>query len=64
VTDAGTKPVRLIEIVVVADDAGAASTRPSVVAAIQMTLRIFGTPLFKRLMGPFLPATIPTRRDG
>ena len=44
VTDAGTKPVRLIEIVVVADDAGAASTRASVVMAIQMTLRISEPP--------------------
>jgi hypothetical protein len=34
----------LIEIVVVADDAGAASTRASVVKAIQMTLRISEPP--------------------
>jgi hypothetical protein len=49
VTDAGEKPVRLIEILAVADDAGAASTRASVVQAIQMTLRIAEPPLFKRL---------------
>src|SRR5512133_1039797 len=49
----GVKPVRLIETVTVADDAGAASTRASVETANKITLRIFGTPLSKRVVGSF-----------
>jgi hypothetical protein len=49
----GVNPARLIETVTVADDAGAASTRASVVAASNITLPICRTPLIKRVMGLF-----------
>src|SRR5690349_14746037 len=49
----GTNPVRLMETVTVADDAGAASTRASVETANKITLRICGTPLSKRVVGSF-----------
>src|SRR5215471_6694392 len=49
----GVKPVRLIETVTVADDAGAASTSASAETTRSMTLRICGTPLIKRLLGSF-----------